>query len=434
MSVAAPHPLLVSPVERAAASRTVAFATPRFVDLLVFVLLMSGPPQLRVRDAAASLRGETDAAIFFKLAVWGGGALWLLFRLYPLLVERGTLPRLYITQALGGLFVVILSLGVVIAPGPALTAVSVFQIAVMGGFALVFVRLYGPQAYVRYLFVGLVLLGVAIVLAWVLNPEMVMRRDRLRGDLIAPSGAVAVLGLAIALSGAVKIGRKTLYAVVGLCFVLLIAAQTRTAFAALLPCLALAWLFRYQLPMKKLLPVMVAAVLAAGLFDQLSVGQQYVVREEQSLATMSDRIPLWGHLLSTMVRESPAIGMGYFSASRLLGPQYNPRLGNAHSAFVEALVGGGLIGGGLFFALYAALCLYAARLLLYGRDHPLAFAVVSLFSITFLLSITNTDGIQGGPIGFTFWSLSALLPAVWEQVRERHVTRQVPRYAHPSRT
>lgn len=418
MIVATPESAAGAPGHAASRpSRLPGFATPRFVDLVVFLLLMSGPPQFRTRDPAASLRGETDAAIIFKLAVWGCGALWLFVRLYPLLIERGIVPRFYPPQTIGALLVLVLSAGIAIAPGPALTAFAVFQIAVTVGFALVFVQFYGPSTYVRYLFLGLVLLGVAIVLAWVLNPEMVVRRDRLRGDLIAPAGGLAVMCLAIALSGAVKIGTKTIYAVVGLCFVLLIAAQTRTAFAALLPCLALAWAFRYRLPMKKLLPAMLVAVLAAGLFGKLTVGQQYVIREEKSLATMSDRIPLWGHLLSTMVQESPVIGLGYFSASRLYGPQYNPRLGNAHSAFVEVLVGGGLIGGFLFFALYGTLLLYAIRLLAHGRDQPLAFAVLSLFGIVFLLSITVTDGIQGGPIGFTFWSLTALFPAVWEQVR-----------------
>jgi hypothetical protein len=423
MTVATPERVVGAPGHAASGPSVLPrFATPRFVDLLVFLLLMSGPPQFRVRDPAASLRGETDAAILFKLAVWGCGALWLFVRLYPLLVERGIVPRFYPPQTLSALLVLVLSAGIVIAPGPALTAFSVFQIAVVVGFALVFVQLYGPATYVRYLFLGLVLLAVAIVLAWVLNPELVVRRDRVRGDLIAPTGGVAVMSLAIALSGAVTVGKKTVYAVVGLCFLLLIAAQTRTAFAAFLPCLALGWVFRYRLPMKKLLPAMLVAVLAAGLFDKLTVGQQYVIREERSLATMSDRIPLWGHLLRTMVRESPVIGLGYFSASRLYGPQYNPRLGDAHSAFIEVLVGGGLIGGLLFFALYGALLRYALRLLVHGRDQPLAFTVLSLFVIVFLLSITATDGIQGGPIGFTFWSLTALLPAVWEQVRGRQFT------------
>jgi hypothetical protein len=424
MIIASPERLVGTPGHGAPhPSRRARFATPRFVDLLVFILLMSGPPQLRMRDPASSLRGETDAVVLFKLAVWGCGALWVFVRLYPMLIERGIVPRLQAPQVIGGLLLIILSMGIAIAPGPALTAFAVFQIAVTLGFALVFVQLYGPEVYVRYLFVGLVLLGVAIVCAWVLMPEMVIRRDRLRGDLIAPSGAIAVLGLTIALSGALRISQKTLYAAVALFSVLLIAAQTRTAFAAILPCMAIAWLFRYPVPIKKLLPFAVIAVLASALFNVLSVGQQYVIREQTSLLTLSDRIPLWGHLLSTMLRESPAIGLGYYSASRLLGPQYNPALGNAHSAFVETLVGGGLIGGFLFFALYGALFLYAARLLADGRYHPMAFTVIGLFSITFLLSITNTDGIQGGPIGFTFWSLTALLPAVWEQVARRTVTR-----------
>jgi O-antigen ligase len=429
-------PATVAGVSRTTNTGTVQptrFATPRWVDLLVFLFLMSGPPQLRVRDATASLRGETDAAILFRLAVWGCGALWIGVRLYPLVVDRGILPRIDAPQVMGGLLLIVLSTGIWIAPGPALTAFSIFQLAVMMGFALVFVRLYGPETYTRYLFIGLLLLALAIICAWILTPEMVVRRGRLRGDLIAPAGAVAVLGITLALSGALKFSRATLHAVVGVFVVLLIAAQTRTAFAAILPCLVLAWMFRYPVPMKRVLPLAVVILIASTLVDKVAIGKQYVIREEQSLATMSDRIPLWNHLVSTMLQESPAIGMGYYSASRVLGPQYNPLLGNAHSAFVEILVGGGLLGGFVFLALYAALGVYAVRLFARGRDDPLAFTVIALFTIIFLLSITDTDGIQRGPIGFTFWSLTALLPAVWEQVRRNERTRWMPRNAYPAR-
>jgi O-antigen ligase len=131
-----------------------------------------------------------------------------------------------------------------------------------------------------------------------------------------------------------------------------------------------------------------------------------------------------------MLRESPIIGLGYYSASRVLGPQYNPGLGNAHSAFVEILVGGGLLGGTLFFLLYAVLIGYAGKLLLIRRDDPLAFAVVGLFAITFVMSTTVTDGIQSGPVGFTFWSVTALLPAVLDHGRRgrKALTSPEPEY------
>ena len=393
------------------------FATPRIVDFLVFLFLLTGPPKLRLRDPTASLRGEADAAVVLRLAVWIGGFVWLLARLYPVLVARGILPRGWAPQIIGTALLAVLSTAIWIAPGPALTTFSLFQLGVMLIFGWVFVRLYGPDTYLRYLFWGYLLLAVAVVVAWLLMPEMVLRRGRLRGDLVAPAGAVSALGLVICLSGVLRMKRWMFGLATGLFFVVLIASQTRTAYAAFFLFLLLGWMFRGSAPVKRLLPVAVVLLLVAALFELLPSGQQYVVREEQSLGTLSDRLPLWQHLIGTMLQESPVFGLGYFSASRVYGPEYNPGLGNAHSAFVEILVGGGLLGGLLFFTLYGALILYALKLFMNGRDNPMVLAVLGLFAVTFMMSLTNSEGIQPGPVGFTFWSLTALLPGVWEKLR-----------------
>lgn len=410
--------------------RQLRVATARFVDIAVFILLLSGPPQMRVRDATASLRGELDAATLIKLGVWGLGLLWLTVRLYPYLVQRGAVPRLGSPQLIAGFLFVVLGAGMLTAPGPALTAFAIYQMAVMVGFAWMFTQLFGPEAYVKYLFWGYLILAIAILAAWVFMPELVVRRGRVRGDLIGPAGSIGALGLVLCLSGVLRFRKARLALATGIFALVLAAAQTRTALAAFIITIPIGLWFRYPAPIKRAVPVAVVAVLVAGLFDVLSVGQQYALREQQSLATLSDRIPLWDHLLSTMLRESPVIGLGFYSASRVLGPQYNPGLGNAHSAFVEVLVGGGLLGGALFFLLYGVLITYAVKLLIVGRDDPLAFAVLGLFAVTFVMSTTITDGIQSGPVGFTFWSVTALLPAVLYTRRhaERPPVRSGPGY------
>ena len=58
---------------------------------------------------------------------------------------------------------------------------------------------------------------------------------------------------------------------------------------------------------------------------------------------MSARIPLWQHLTSTVMREAPLTGLGYYAASRVYAIEFNRGLGNAHSAFFEVLLGGGLV-------------------------------------------------------------------------------------------
>ena len=392
------------------------FARPGWIDLAVFLMLFSGPPRLRVRDATASLRGETDAAVLLRLFVWAAGLIWILYRLYPFLVSRGIVPRMSLPQILGIVLSLVLAAGVFVAPGPGLTAFAVYQLVVMVVFSWLYVQLYGPDAYVRQLFWGCLLLTIAILCAWAFMPELVVRRGRVRGDLIGPSGALAAMGLTLCLTGTVRLRRWVFLSASVLFAVLLIAAQTRTAFGGFILAALLGLLFRYAGPIRKFYAFAAIATLVAALFGLLEAGGEYAIREEQSLATMSDRIPLWSHLIGTMMRESPAIGLGYYSASRVLGPQYNENLGNAHSAFVEILVGGGLVGGLLFFALYAVLIAYSARLLLFGRSSSLVFAVLGLFLITFVMSVTNTEGVQGGPIGFTFWSMCALIPATWEKL------------------
>ena len=136
----------------------------------------------------------------------------------------------------------------------------------MLGFSWVFIQLYGPDVYVRYLFWGYVLLAVAVVAAWAAMPELVVRRGRVRGDMIAPAGAIGALGLTLCLSGALRVKRAVVVLAALLFAVVLIASQTRTAFAALLPVLVLGLLFRYSTPAKKVIPVLIVALLLAELF------------------------------------------------------------------------------------------------------------------------------------------------------------------------
>jgi O-antigen ligase len=115
------------------------------------------------------------------------------------------------------------------------------------------------------------------------------------------------------------------------------------------------------------------------------------------------------------MREEPLIGFGYYAASRVLAPQHNPNLGNAHSVFFEFLVGGGLIGAALYLVLCTAMIVYAARLALSAAGDPEAIATVGLFAFTLILGITSTEAVLAGPVGFVFWSMTALLPAMCRQ-------------------
>jgi O-antigen ligase len=181
---------------------------------------------------------------------------------------------------------------------------------------------------------------------------------------------------------------------------------------------------------RRVIPMLLVAALGFLAFDAWSSATAYVVREQGSVETLSDRFPLWAHLTTTVMREAPVIGLGYYSASRVVGPEYNPALGDAHSVFFETLVGGGLIGAGAYLVLAGALTLYAVRLLMAVQGDPVMVAAIGLLITTLLLGTTSSQAIQPGPLGFSFWLLTALLPSTWEA----HIARRRAAGARRSRT
>src|SRR5436309_11961367 len=101
-------------------------------------------------------------------------------------------------------------------------------------------------------------------------------------------------------------------------------------------------------------------------------------RNTETISTLGDRVRLWRYLTAVTLEQSPWFGLGYYSASRIHGPEYNPGLGTAHSMFFEVLSGGGVVSFALFLALCATLSVYAVRLLYLNKDR-FSFAAGALF-------------------------------------------------------
>ena len=397
---------------------------PSRLDSIVFLLLMSGPPKLRDRDPTASLQGVIDSVVVFHIVLWACGAAWVFFRLYPVLIRRGVLPRLHSVQIVSLLLIAALSLSLWQSPGFMLSAFMLSQFAIMWAFAWVFVDRYGPETYVRHLFVGLCLLTLTLILAVILTPGVVMdavvtnqgTQQRFRGERIAGTGPVAVLALVCCLSSVPKLRQLAFWTWVAIFAVLLATSRMRTAYAALLAYLPIGYAFGKGLRVRRLVPLLLLSCFGLIAFDAFSSATDYVVRETNSIETMSDRLPLWTFLTTTVMHEEPLIGLGYYAASRILGPQYNPGLGNAHSVFFEILVGGGLIGAAMYVVLCASLLSYAARLLRVSESQPAeSIAIVGLLLVTLVLGLTSSEAANAGPVGFCFWSMTALVPAMYRQ-------------------
>ena len=171
-----------------------------------------------------------------------------------------------------------------------------------------------------------------------------------------------------------------------------------------------------------------------GLFamDAMTSTTDFLVRDPRSIGSMSDRIPLWQYLTSTVMREAPLTGLGYYAASRVYAPEYNPGLGNAHSVFFEVLVGGGILGAAVYLVLCGSLIWFAVRLLSLASARPSAVAVAGLLFVALLSGVTQPEGIHPGPLGFAFWSTTALLPGLLREANRARTAADERSHARKS--
>ncbi len=197
----------------------------------------------------------------------------------------------------------------------------------------------------------------------------------------------------------------------------------RTAYAALVAYLVIGLMFGRGLRVRPLVGVFVAVSVGLLLIEVFAPAATYVVRETQDIESLNDRIPLWSFLTEAVMRDEPVIGLGYFAASRVLGPQYNEDLGTAHSVFFEVLVGGGLVGAVSYLLFCASLLWYAGRLLRAAPERPETIVTVGLLAFCLVVGLTSTEAAHAGPVGFTFWCMTAVLPAVCREAEYEAVLR-----------
>jgi len=403
---------------------------PSWFDSFLFLALMSGPPNFRDRDPYASLNGELDLVAMIQIGVWICGGLWVLARLYPSVLRRGVLPAVNPSQAMGALFIAALTLSLWESPGFYLTAFTLGQFAVMLGFVWVFTHRFGTDATLRHLFIGVSVLALLTIAALYFAPELVADgtglETRVRGSNIADTGSVAVIGLVLCLSGIPSLRGPMFWGAFSLFGVLLAASRTRSAYVALVVFLAIGVIFGRRLRVRALIVPIAALAVGVFLLDVTSSTTNYLVRDTASIESMSDRIPLWEYLTSAVMRESPITGLGYFAASRVLATEYNPGLGNAHSVFFEVLVGGGILGAALYLMFCASLVVFAVRLLKVGSGQSGAVAAVGLLAVALLLGFTSQAALHAGPLGFAFWSLTALLPRLSLEAAYNSIAGQQP--------
>jgi O-antigen ligase len=301
------------------------------------------------------------------------------------------------------------------------------QFAVMLGFSWVFVHRFGTATSVRHLFVGVCLLALALLVTALLDPDVVIAAEqrRFRGEQIVPTGTgtLAAMGLVFCLSNVPRLRSAVFWGALVVFGGLLVWSRMRTAYVALVAYLVIGLLFGRGLRVRPLVGVFVAVSVGLLLIEAFAPAATYVVRDTQTIESLSDRIPLWSFLTEKVMRDEPVIGLGYFAASRVLGPQYNEDLGTAHSVFFEVLVGGGLVGAVSYLLFCASLLWYAGRLLRAAPGRPQTIVTVGLLAFCLVVGVTSTEAAHAGPVGFTFWCMTAVLPAVCGEAEYEAVLR-----------
>jgi hypothetical protein len=423
------------------ASASTCVAGPSWFDSVLFLTLMSGPPKFRARDPLASLTGAIDLVVLVHIAVWVCGGLWVLARLYPAALRRGIVPAVNPAQVLGALFIAALMLSMPESPGLLLTAFTLGQFAVMLSFVWVFTHRFGTSECLRHLFIGVSLLALAIVAALVFSPQLVagdvdtdivIGQSRIAGNTFIDTGSVAVIGLVLCLSSVPPLRAPIFWGALSLFGGLLVASRTRSAYVALLSFLVIGFMQGRGLRVRQLIVPLVAFGFGLFAMDAMTYTTEFLVRDPQSIGSMSDRIPLWQYLTSIVMRESPLTGLGYYAASRVYAPEYNPGLGNAHSVFFEVLVGGGILGAAVYLVLCGSLVWFAMRLLSLASGRPNAVAAAGLLSVTLLSGVTAPEGIHAGPLGFAFWSTTALLPGLLREANRARTAADQRSHARKS--
>jgi O-antigen ligase len=238
----------------------------------------------------------------------------------------------------------------------------------------------------------------------------------LKGDLIAPTGPVSALAIILLLTGVRKIWRVRPLALLSLFLALLVFSLMRTAYLVIIGFFVLVLIKRPNAKSLKQFACL-ASALALALYAYQCLPSLSQYRQPQDVANLGDRIGLWSYLSNITVTQSPWLGLGYYSASRVYGPQYNPGLGSAHSMFFEILIGGGVLTFALFMALCIMLSVYAAYLLYRNRDR-LSFAVATLFFASIIFGSMG-DEIDSGPVAMCFWYSASALPLLYERSLKR---------------
>jgi hypothetical protein len=288
-------------------------------------------------------------------------------------------------------------------------------------FSFFWTNKFGVETTLKRLFIGYVVLDLAIAISALIAPELVVTGDRLRGDLIANTGSISAISIIFILGYPALVKNRITYLVIlTLSIILLLLSQTRSAYVSVLLLIILA-MIRYPKsnPLRGLIYLTFAIVTPIAIMFQWTPSVlSFLIRDSGSIATLSDRIPLWRFTLEEMFEQSPWVGLGFY-ANRAVTTEYNPRLGTSHSAFVEILSGGGFLSFAVFSLIFLPLLFLSVRLFLVHGKKPMVFSIVCILFSTVTTGLVSEEMIIASPTSFTFWILLSIIPMITDTLGEQ---------------
>lgn len=243
-----------------------------------------------------------------------------------------------------------------------------------------------------------VLVGIVLFPAQAVLPTGGIVPFQLKGHLPQVSAnEVGTLGLVVVAFG---LGRERVNAgLVALGVAVVLAAQYRTGYVALLAMVVVVLVLRRHVAARGLLVVLAIVVPIAA---QTRVVEQAWLRNETSaatLTTLTGRTIWWGEAIDVAER-SPVVGIGLSSGVRfeVLQARFNGFTSTIHSTWVEAYVGTGLVGVSLLAAaLLAAIASALQRVRWDGALLP-----ITLLTLLSVKSITGSTMEIGGQLFMLF--------------------------------
>ena len=377
-----------------------------FTKALFFLVLM-GPPALRSRSATASLEGQLDMSSALNICVWTLAGAWVVWEIARYRFERREEPGFGLATWSGLVLSLLLLPSVFTSGSSVLSLYRVLQIAVGILFFALLAQRIGPRRLLSWMERAYWYLLLATAVFVVAAPSYVFVGSRLIGGTFVNAGFIGLAYLAIAL-GEPKAWRSVVGASgIVLSMAAVILSQQRTIYVAL-AVIVVVVLLRHQEGRARgllvwLLGATSVAVVALGASAFIA---SWVIRDRASLATWSDRLPLWDFTLSMASAYSPLTGLG-FGTIRTVTMAHNAYLGAGHSAYVEIIAGAGLFGllglGLLLFAIVVGL----GRSL--RRPDDFSMSVGALMIGCLIFGVTSSQMILGSEVMSAFLATLALL-------------------------